>query len=156
MTTVTAADNRRATTLVCHYGHDNLEGVTAVLQETVEANRVTKLIISILDLHRGITPILLTQDGLACLTQMIYSAADETTQDQDCRRAARLIICHNERDTDGINTVLNEAADAERVSELLVGLLSLFSNFLPILYSQLGLEVLQRIILDWAARETTE
>jgi hypothetical protein len=98
-------------------------------------------------------PLLHTQDGLACLTQMIYSLADKEDGDQDCRRAARLVIRHDRRDAPGINAVLKEAAEADRVTELVVGLLSLYSSLMPMLYSQLGLQVLQRSILDWAARE---
>jgi hypothetical protein len=148
-----AADCRRATALVVHYGAQNLEGVDAVLKEAVTVNRVMPLITSVLDLHESVVPLLLTQDGLACLTQMIYTLADDEDGDQDCRRAARLVIRHDRRDAPGINAVLKEAAEADRVTELVVGLLSLYSTLVPMLYSQLGLQVLQRSILDWAARE---
>lgn len=153
MTDPHAGDCRRATALVCHYGNQNLDGVNEILKEAVTVKRVTPLITSVLDLHESIGPLLHTPDGLACLTQMIYSLAEKEDGDQDCRRAALLVIRHDRRDAPGINTVLKDAAEADRVTELVVGLLSLYSSLMPMLYSQLGLEVLQRSILNWAARE---
>ena len=153
MTNPHAGDCRRATALVVHYGSNDLGGVTEILKEAVTVNRVTPLITSVLDLHESVVPLLLTCDGLACLTQMIYSLAENEDTDQDCRRAARLIICHDQRDAPGINAVLTDAATADRVTELVVGLLSLNSSLVPLLYSPLGLQVLQRSILNWAAQE---
>ena len=114
MTNPHAGDCRRATALVCHYGNQNLDGVNEILKEAVAVNRVTPLITSVLDLHESMGPLLHTQDGLACLTQMIYSLADKEDGDQDCRRAARLVIRHDRRDAPGINAVLKEAAEADR------------------------------------------
>lgn len=153
MTNPEASDNRRATALVCHFGRQNSEGVNAVLAETIEANRVTPLIISVLDLHAGIVPILVTPDGLACITQMIHSRANDQYVDQECARAARLIISHSARDTAGFNTALREAADAGHVTDLLMATLETFLAVVPQLYCELGLAVLERSILDWAARE---
>ena len=79
MTNPHAGDCRRATALVCHYGNQNLDGVNEILKEAVAVNRVTPLITSVLDLHGSMGPLLHTQDGLACLTQMIYSLAEKRT-----------------------------------------------------------------------------
>ena len=152
MTNPHAGDCRRATALVCHHGNQNLDGVNEILKEAVTVNRVTPLITSVLGLHESM-PLLHTPNGLACLTQMIYSLTDNEDGDQDCRRAALLVIRHDRRDAPRINAVLKEAAEADRVTELVVALLSLYSILMPMLYSQLGLQVLQRSILNWAARE---
>ena len=155
MTNPAAGDNRRATALVVHYGNDNLDGVNAILREAVEVDRVSLLIANVVDLHDQIVPILLTEDGIACLSQMMYSLAEDQDADPDFRRAARLIIAHAQRDLDTINTVLAEAAAADHVTGLVLAVLGTYRSYLPLLYSQLGLRVLQRSALDWAARENT-
>lgn len=153
MTNPIAGDQRRATALTVWYGHRDLDGVNTVLAEAAELDRVRELVLGVLDLHAHVVPILLTGDGLACLTQMIYSLAEDQDGDPDCARAARLIVAHSERDTDAYKAVLREAADADRVADTIVGILANFRTFVPLLYSELGLTVLQRSILDWAARE---
>ncbi len=155
-TPLTAADNRRATTLTVWYGHQNLDGVNTVLREAAEIQRVRHLILAVLDLHAQVIPVLLTDDGLACLTQMIYSLTEDQDGDPDCARAARLIAAHSEQDADAYKAVLREAADADRVTDTIVGTLADFRAFVPLLYSELGLAVLQRNILDWASREAKE
>lgn len=153
MTNPIAGDQRRATALTVWYGHTDLDGVNTVLQEAAEIDRVRQLVLGILDLHAHVVPILLTGDGLACLTQMIYSATEDQDGDPDCARAARLIVAHSERDTTAYKAVLQDAAEADRVADTIVGILGVFRAFVPLLYSELGLAVLQRSILDWAARE---
>ena len=44
-----------------------------------------------------VVPKLLTVDGLACLTQMVCTLADDPNADPDCRRAARMIVAHSYR-----------------------------------------------------------
>ena len=117
MTNPHAGDCRRATALVCHYGNSDLGGVNEILKEAVAVNRVTPLITSVLDLYESMGPLLHTRDGLACLTPMIYSLAEKEDGDQDCRRAALLVIRHDRRDAPGINAVLKEAAEADPVTD---------------------------------------
>jgi hypothetical protein len=150
---VTAADNRRATALVCHYGAQNLDGVNAILRETVEAARIPPLFVAVLDLHQGIIPILLTEDGLACANYMVYSLT--TDEDADTTRAAQLITAHGQQDQGAFDNLMRQAADDDRFTELLVAVIVVFRTVIPQLYSELGLKVLQRNILNWAARENT-
>lgn len=153
MTNPTAGDQRRATALAVHYGHDRLDGVNAIIAEASEAERIVPLIAAILNMHHLVVPILLTRDGLACLTKMIYTLAEGEDVHEDCARAARLVVAHSEQDLDATHAVLADTAEADRASELILGLLTLFSSTIPILYSEVGLHVLERSILDWAARE---
>lgn len=46
-----------------------------------------------------------------------------------------------------------EAAVVHRGTELLMGMFAVYSAFVPILYGTLGLDVLQRTVLDLVARE---
>jgi hypothetical protein len=92
-------------------------------------------------------------DGLACLTQMVRALAEDPNADPDCRRAARMIVAHNDRDVAGFNAVLDEVAATHRGSELLIGMFAVYSAFVPQLYSELGLSVLQSSVIHWAAQE---
>lgn len=153
MTNPIAADNRRATALVCHFGRQNMEGVNAVLAETIEERRITPLIVALLELHANVIPVLLTPDGMACFTAAVYVLANDEGLSADARQAVQLILSHNDQNDQEFNHVLRAAADAGQVTELIVSLLSLFCTLMPILYSELGLQTLERSILDWAARE---
>lgn len=154
-TTLAAADNRRATALVCHYGRANLSGVNTILNEADTKRRVTPLVISVLDLHAGIIPILLTDDGLACLTAMLDDL-HETTTDTDQKRAVELITSHNVQDAEKFGTTLAAAGKDDKVSETIEAILAIFRAYVPLLYCELGLTVLQRSIIDWAGREAKE
>ena len=109
--TPNAGDNRRAATLTVHYGHGDTAGVNAVLEETIGVNRVTPLYLAVLNLHQVVIPKLYTADGLACLTELLYTLANDPHADPDCRRAARMIVAHSSGDVDGFNTVIDEVAD---------------------------------------------
>lgn len=151
MTEITPADNRRATALVCHFGRQNTAGLNAVFLETTEADRPVELIQAVLALHAGVIPILFTPDGLACASQMIHSLT--TDDDADTRRAAKLITAHDQRDDDAFDATLLQAAEAGRCTQLLISVLNTFRTVVPVLYSEIGLQTLERSIITWAARE---
>lgn len=152
-------DRRRATALVCHWGHANIEGYNAVVREAQEANRVTALMWEVLALHSEVAPILLTDDGIACASQDVYKVAtipiadDEKPGIGDCRRAAQLMFGYAQQDVGEINAVLHEAVDLGRATELLMALLELYRRVIPQMYTDLGLNVLGKTVLQWAARE---
>ena len=89
--TCDAGDHRRAAALTCHYGRGNGDGIDALMVETVELDRVMPLIMSVLGLHEQVVPILLSSDGVACLSVMVFQLTQDDNADPDCRRAARLI-----------------------------------------------------------------
>ncbi len=154
MTNPDAADNRRATALVCHYGRHNIDGFNAVLEETADEDRGTELIGAVLALHAQVIPILLTGDGLACLTGAIYTRRDDPDYSDGIRNAARLVTADSEGNIDDLNEALREATTSDwGVTYLVFSVLSMFSTLVPILYSELGLRTLERSIIDWAARE---
>ena len=123
------------------------------MEETLAADRVTPLYLAVMDLHAVVIPKLYTTDGLACLTDLVYRLAGDDNADPDCRRAARMIVAHSSGDVAGFNEVLDEVADTHRGSELLIGMFAVFSAFVPVLYGELGLSVLQRSVLHWVSAE---
>lgn len=154
-----ASDRRRATALVCHWGRNNIDGVNAVITEAQDVDRITPMIIEILSLHSEVATILLTEDGIACSSQeahRIATAALDGRDDpvsHDCHRAGRLMFAYAKPDLDEINAVLREAVEANRATELILALLELYRHILPQAYTELGLRVLGRSILEWAAKE---
>ena len=103
-----AGDNRRAATLTVHYGRGDTAGVNAVMEETIAVDRVTALYLAVMNLHAMVIPKLHTVDGLACLTELVYTLAGDPDADPDCRRAARMIVAHSSGDVAGFNAVLDE------------------------------------------------
>ena len=106
-----AGDNRRAATLTIHYGRGDTAGVNAVMEETIAVDRVTALYLAVLNLHAVLIPKLHTVDGLACLTELVYTLTNDPDADPDCRRAARMIVAHSSGDVAGFNAVLDEVAN---------------------------------------------
>ena len=114
---------------------------------------MTALYLAVMNLHREVIPKLYTLDGLACLTELVDTLAGDENADPDCRRAARMIIAHSSGDVAGFNDVLDEVAETHRGSELLIGMYAVFSAFVPVLYGEAGLTVLQRSGIHWTAVE---
>jgi hypothetical protein len=71
----------------------------------------------------------------------------------DLRRAAALIVHHSRQDVAGINSILIEAGEENRNSELLLALLHLYQALMPHVHTELGLRLLEGIVLDLAAGE---
>jgi hypothetical protein len=66
----------------------------------------------------------------------------------DCRRAAALVIHHARGDVDGINAILQEAAEADRVTQLFIAVLDLYQTLLPELRTQVAIGLLS----NWVAK----
>ena len=95
--------------------------------------------------------LLLTTDGLACLAAMIADATK--SEDPDIAAAVRLIEAHSEQDERAAQAVIDEAAAADRVTDLIVAVLRTFAHTVPPMYSPFGIEVLAQNIMHFAARE---
>ncbi len=74
----------------------------------------------------------------------------------DFRRACALVVHHRNRNTDGCNAVLAEVNDTDRIAELIFAVLDLYEKLIPILHTEIGVSVLNQLILDMAAREEAE
>ncbi len=75
-----AGDCRRAACLVTHHGRDNLEGINAILQEAVETDRVTPLIIAVLDLYQFLIPELRTEFGMKIMSDAVVRLATRESE----------------------------------------------------------------------------
>lgn len=148
-----AADCRRATALVCHYGRRNADGVNEIFHETVEANRVSELLMATASLYSYITPVLVTQLGMRCLSETVMNIAKEGANESG-RRAAKLIIAHSAADVDAINAVLKDAKEANAITDLFMSMMNIYAMLVPALTTNLGLTALQSAILEIAVLET--
>jgi hypothetical protein len=66
----------------------------------------------------------------------------------DCRRAAALVVHHARADIAGINYILQEAAEADRITPLFVAVLDLFQTLLPELRTETAISLLS----TWVAK----
>jgi hypothetical protein len=64
----------------------------------------------------------------------------------DCRRGAALVVHHARGDVDGINAILQEAAEADRVSDLFIALLDLYQTLVPELRTELAIKLLSATV----------
>ncbi len=146
------SDCRRATALVTHYGRANLAGINEAFREAVEADRVTPLLMAVLDLYTSLMPVLVAPLGMQCLADTVVVTAKEA-KDDDLRRAARLVGAHSASDVDGMNAVLTEAKATERITPLFFAVMDLYGMLVPSLYTRPGLRALQQVIVDLAGVE---
>jgi hypothetical protein len=73
--TALAGDRRRAAAAVVHYAQHNLDGINEVLREAAEIDRVTPLILALLDVYDQMVPELRTDLGMSFLSSHIMRVA---------------------------------------------------------------------------------
>lgn len=149
----TAADSRRAAALVSHYSIREVDGCNVVMREAMDTGRVAEMITALCDLFQRIVPALVTGYGMALMSEHVLIMADDDEGDLDVRRAAQLIAHHGNNSREGINKVLTDADDEDRVTELVLAVLNLYETLLPSLYAPTGLRALQQTAVDFAAQE---
>lgn len=74
----------------------------------------------------------------------------------DCQRAAALVIHHARADLDGINAVLQEAAEADRATQLYLALLDLYQYLVPEVRTELGMKMLGDTVTRLAGMDPTK
>lgn len=146
-TSPTHSDFQRAAALIGHRANGNAEGVRFTMQAANEANRVTALLIALLDGYRLVASELRTEHALGAVGEFIEACAAQD-EDADVRRAAAAFVAHRDNDLDAFNTVLIEANDDGRPGEVVAGVLDLFSTLLP----ELGTPVALANLAQWTAR----
>lgn len=149
------SDCRRATALVTHYGRANLAGINETFREAVEVDRVTPLLMAVLDLYTNLMPILVAPLGMSCLADTVMLTAKDA-ENADLRRAAQLVGAHSIADVEAMNAVLTEAKDAESITPLFFAVMDLYGMLVPSLYTRPGLHALQKVIVDLAGVEADQ
>ena len=66
----------------------------------------------------------------------------------DCRRAAAIVVHHARADLEGINAILQEADECDRVTQLFLAVLDLYQTLLP----ELRTEVAMKLLSAWVSR----
>lgn len=151
-----AADYRRAAASIVHWGKGNYEGFDQVLTEVKDAARVSPFILGMLGLLHAVVPVLMTEMGIASLSEAVHCLAANPDTADDASRAARLVIAFANDDIVALNGVLEEAAQADHVTHLMIALLVLYRTVLPAAFTNYGLGAMQRTVLDLAAQEAAD
>lgn len=71
----------------------------------------------------------------------------------DRRRAAAAVVHYGRNNYDGVNAVLREAAEADRVSPFILALLDMYDQLVPELRSELGMSFMSSHVLRIAGME---
>lgn len=84
---------------------------------------------------------------------------NDLTPDQICalagdrRRAAAAVVHYAKHNLDGINAVLQEAAEADRITPMFLALLDVYDQMVPELRTDLGMSFLSSHIMRMAGME---
>jgi hypothetical protein len=78
------------------------------------------------------------------------------TYASDMRRAAALVVHHSRANSDGCNEILQEALEADRISELIVAILDLYQTLIPVMHTPLGVTALNGTVLQVAQLEASQ
>ncbi|CAN5754447.1 hypothetical protein BH09ACT7_BH09ACT7_32450 [soil metagenome] len=157
-----AADARRASAITIHHRRGNREGISAILNETGEANRVTELFLAILGIHGNALTELRTDAGLNYIANFIQEIggltgateiADPETLGGDVNRCCRLLDAHGRQDIPELNRALQDAFATRRTIELTIALLDIYELVLPELTSAAGIKWLEACINSFSAEE---
>ncbi len=81
---------------------------------------------------------------------------DQALIRDDCRRAAAIVVHHARSDVEGINAILREAAEADRVTPLFVAVLDLYQTLLPELRTEPAMKLLSVWVTRIAGVDVTE
>jgi len=128
--------------------------MNAILDEAVELDRATEMIYAMLDVYQQLVPILITPLGMGALSQCVQMLAHpDNTGDQDIRRAAQLVVAHSQDNIAGINDVIREIKELDRVTPLILAVLNLYRELVPVLATPIGLASLTQTVLDLAVKE---
>lgn len=68
----------------------------------------------------------------------------------DCRRASALVLNYGRRDHAGVNAILQESAEVDRVTDLIVATLSLFQSVVPVFVTEYGMHAMGQVVLGLA------
>ena len=71
----------------------------------------------------------------------------------DIRRAAALIVHYGHQDDAGMDAILQEANEPNRIAELILATIRVYETLIPLLHTEAGLALLRRTITDMAVRE---
>lgn len=71
----------------------------------------------------------------------------------DRRRAAAVVVHYGNSDFDGVNAILREVAETDRVSPFILALLDLYSALVPELRTELGMSLMAAHVMRLAGME---
>ncbi len=79
---VKAAAARRAAALICHHGVDDQEGMTTIINESIEAERYVELLVGVLMVYDSVVPVLHSKTGLAAIRATIVDLAEREEREE--------------------------------------------------------------------------
>lgn len=149
-----AGDLRRAAALVKHHIHSNVEGINAILKESLDVHRATGLIGGVLATFDVIVPLFVTDAGQRAMAEMILTLAEDSdTAPDEWRRAARFLVAHGLCDAEKMDAIAREKDD---VAPMIVALLDVYRVTMPTLHTESGIDILDRAIRSFSTAEVPE
>lgn len=143
---------RRAAVLIKHHLAGDIEGINAVLTEVDDDGRLAPLLGALIGSLTEIANHFLTDTGREALNEMITDLAENyTTPNLSTPRAARyLMAVFNHAGQDAADAAMYETED---VSPLIVGLLELHTRLVPVMTTDIALDILDNGIRAFMHKE---
>lgn len=140
---ITTADWRRAGALLKHRLARDVDGCNAILQEALDTNRATNLIVALIGTLDAVTQQLLTPLGLDGLDEWIAAWAlpdfDPARPPEWTRAAALTVACHD-KDTLEMNRIITESDD-DNITPVILSVIDIYTAACPALATHTGTEV---------------
>lgn len=141
---ITTGDWRRAGALLKHRLARDVDGCNAILEETLQAARLTNLIVALIGTLDAVTNQLLTPLGLDALDEWLEAWArtdfDPTRTAEWTRAAALTAACHA-NDTAEMDRVIMEGSD-DNITPVVLSTIDVYSAACPALATHTGIQVI--------------
>lgn len=142
--TITTGDWRRAGALLKHRIARDVDGCNAILEETLQVDRLSNLIVALIGTLDAVVDQLLTPLGLDGLDEWLeaWTGTDfDPSRPSEWTRAAALTVACHAKDTTEMDRIIREGTD-DNVTPVVLSLIDVFAAACPALATHTGTQVI--------------
>jgi len=152
---ITAGDWRRAGALLQHRLNRDIDGVNAILTETIEATRIAALIVALIGTLDAVTEQLLTPLGSDALDEWIEAWTrpkfDPARPPEWTQAAALTVACLNKEPSE-MDAIIKEGDD-DNITPVILSVIDIYTSACPALATHTGTKVVANGIRTLAGIE---
>lgn len=146
-----AGDLRRAGSLIRWHGEENVEGMTALIEEAVDVDRVPALLQAVCVIYQCCAEYLMTRVGLYSIGSQIKAWTEH--DNPEIRTTASWVWAAMTRDVDTMVSIYNKSFDDRTVVALTKAILRMNAQMFPAVITAFGIERMGHLIERLAMRE---
>ena len=152
------ADYRRAAVLTLHHRRGDLDGCSAIAQESNEADRGPHLLLALLRVHQQLFGLLRNESSMELIADYVHGVAALEPEGErvDTVRAAGILEGHGSDDYAQIRSILAAVVADGRPTQTVSALLEIYETVLPELSGRAGSDWLASQIPALASAEAAQ